>query len=75
VVRSFKNPWIALGYVVAMVPLGFHLSHGISSAFQSLGVLNPAWRPGARTAGQLVGWGIAVGFILLPLWALFFAKA
>lgn len=74
VVRSFKNPWIALMYVVAMVPLGFHLSHGFASAFQSLGALQPRWRSGLRTGGQLLGWVIAVGFILLPLWALFIAE-
>jgi succinate dehydrogenase cytochrome b subunit len=74
VVRSFKNPWITLMYLVAMVPLGFHLSHGISSAFQSLGALQPHWRPAMRTGGQLLGWVIAGGFMLLPLWALFFAE-
>jgi succinate dehydrogenase / fumarate reductase cytochrome b subunit len=74
VVRSFKNPWISLMYLVAMVPLGFHLSHGFSSAFQSLGALQPHWRPVMRTGGQLLGWAIAGGFMLLPLWALFFAE-
>jgi succinate dehydrogenase / fumarate reductase, cytochrome b subunit len=74
VVRSFKNPWITLMYVVAMVPLGFHLSHGFSSAFQSLGALQPHWRHGLRTGGQLLGWVIAAGFMLMPLWALFIAE-
>jgi succinate dehydrogenase cytochrome b subunit len=74
VVRSFKNPWIALMYIVAMVPLGFHLSHGFSSAFQTLGVLPPHWRPTMRAGGQYLGWVIAGGFMLLPLWALFFAE-
>jgi succinate dehydrogenase / fumarate reductase cytochrome b subunit len=74
VVRSFKNPWIALMYIVAMVPLGFHLSHGFSSAFQSLGVLPSHWRPTMRAGGQYLGWVIAGGFMLLTLWALFFAE-
>jgi succinate dehydrogenase / fumarate reductase cytochrome b subunit len=74
VVRSFKNPWIALGYIIAMVPLGLHLSHGFASAFQTLGVLKPHWRQGFRRTGQFFGWVIAGGFILLPLWALLFAK-
>ncbi len=75
VVRSFKNPLIALWYVVAMIPLGLHLSHGVASAFQTLGLLQPHWRQGCKKAGQVVGWVIAAGFILLPLWALLFAKA
>lgn len=74
VVRSFKNPLITLLYVVAMVPLGFHLSHGFASALQSLGALLPHWRPCLRRGGQVLGWLIAAGFIILPLWALLIAK-
>lgn len=75
VVRSFKNPWITLGYVLAMLPLGLHLSHGFSSAFQTLGLTQARWWPGFKCSGQVLGWVIAIGFILLPLWALFFAEA
>lgn len=74
VVRSFKSPLISLGYILAMVALGFHLSHGFASALQTLGVGLPQWRSGLRTGGQILGWLIAVGFILLPLWALFIAE-
>lgn len=74
VVRSFKNPLIAIWYVVAMIPLGLHLSHGFSSAFQTLSLLQPRWHAGFRKAGIILGWLIAIGFIMLPLWALFFAK-
>jgi succinate dehydrogenase / fumarate reductase cytochrome b subunit len=72
VVRSFKNPWISLFYIVLMVPLGLHLSHGFGSAFQTLGSLR--WRAELRQIGGVLGWVLAVGFILLPLWALFFAE-
>jgi succinate dehydrogenase / fumarate reductase cytochrome b subunit len=74
VVRSFKSPWITLGYIVALLALGFHLSHGFGSAFQTLGMTQPQWRAGLRKTGQVLGWLLAGGFILLPLWALFFAK-
>lgn len=74
VIRSFKNPLIAIWYMVAMLPLGLHLSHGFASAFQTLGVLQARWQPGLRQAGAILGWVIAIGFILLPLWALFFAQ-
>ena len=74
VVRSFKNPLIVAGYVFAMLPLGLHLSHGFASAFQTLGILQPRWQPGLRNTGVVLGWVLAVGFILLPLWAFFFAK-
>lgn len=37
-VTAFKQLWYVAFYVFAMVMLGFHLSHGFSSAFQSLGL-------------------------------------
>lgn len=74
VVRSFKNPWITAAYIFAMLPLGLHLSHGFTSALQSLGTLPPRWRVGIRKTGVIIGWLLAVGYILLPLWALFFAE-
>jgi succinate dehydrogenase / fumarate reductase cytochrome b subunit len=74
VVRSFKNPWISAGYIIAMLSLGLHLSHGFSSAFQTLGALPPRWRSGLQKTGLVLGWVLAVGFILFPLWAFFFAE-
>lgn len=40
VVLSFRVPWISGSYIVAMAVLCTHLSHGISSLFQSLGLNN-----------------------------------
>lgn len=74
VVRSFKNPWIALAYVLVMFPLGLHLSHGFSSALQTLSALQPRWHATLRQAGKILGWVLALGYILLPIWALFFAE-
>lgn len=74
VVRSFKNPWISAVYIFAMLPLGLHLSHGFTSALQTLGALQPQWRFGLKKFGAMLGWVLALGYILLPLWALFFAE-
>jgi succinate dehydrogenase / fumarate reductase cytochrome b subunit len=74
VIRSFKNPLIVIWYVVAMLPLGLHLSHGFSSAFQTLSLLQPRCQAGFQKAGVILGWVLAIGFIMLPLWAFFFAK-
>ena len=40
-VAGFKNPIIAVLYIVAMVILYVHLSHGIGSVFQTLGLNTP----------------------------------
>ena len=74
VVRSFKNPWISVAYILAMLPLGLHLSHGFTSALQTLGLIKPRWYPGLKKFGQVCGWVLAAGFILLPLWVLLFAE-
>lgn len=42
-VIGFRQWPVALAYVAAMVPLGFHLYHGIWSMFQSLGANNPRY--------------------------------
>ena len=38
VIEAYKELWYVILYVVSMVLLGFHLSHGFSSAFQTLGL-------------------------------------
>ncbi len=40
--RGFSNPFVAAAYLLAMALLCLHLSHGVSSMFQSLG-----WKSGA----------------------------
>lgn len=71
VIRTFQDPLMVGWYVLGMLALGLHLSHGFGSAFQSLGLLRPDWRPKAHQAGVLVGWLIAAGFISMPLYAFF----
>lgn len=70
VVSSFRNPWISASYVIAMIPLCVHLSHGLSSALQTLG-LNRA-RPHFLYAniGNLMGLAIFIGNSSIPLAAL-----
>ena len=68
-VTTLKNPAVAGFYVLAMVALGFHLSHGFGSAFQTIGLFKPDWRDKLRSAGQVLGWVIAAGFASFPIWA------
>lgn len=68
VVEAFHNPiWVGL-YVGAMVLLGFHLRHGLWSAFQTLGLLTPRLRALLYVLGVVVGVLLAVGFLALPLY-------
>lgn len=69
VMRSFANPLTVAWYVLAMIAIGMHLSHGLGSAFQTLGVSRTAWRVRLRNAGLVFGWLVAGGFVSLPIWA------
>lgn len=61
------QPAVAAFYLVAMLALGLHLSHGVWSFFQTLGLHHPRWN-GLR---RVVAWTLAVliagGLGLIPL--------
>lgn len=69
VIEEFQNPLLVIWYVVVMVVLGFHASHGISSAFESLGVSYRAW---LRGAGRTLAVIIFGGFAAIPIVVYFF---
>lgn len=70
-VEGFSRPWVTLFYVVAMVLVGLHLSHGIWSSTQTFGLNGTKWTPFFLKAGKWLGILIAVGFIIIPLAVLF----
>jgi succinate dehydrogenase / fumarate reductase cytochrome b subunit len=67
VVSSFQVPSIALFYIFANFLLGMHLSHGLYSMFQSLGLIREEVYPKLRMAAYVVGYGIFIGFASIPL--------
>ena len=71
VVLSFQQPLISIAYIVAMVLLGFHLNHGIASFFQTLGLNHPRYTPLINKAGPLLGALIVLGYVSIPLSAMF----
>ena len=66
-VITFQQPYISILYIIAMVLLGFHLSHGFWSMFQSLGVISPAYSPYLKRLAQVLAILITVGFISIPI--------
>ena len=56
VVEIFSRPGYVVFYVVGMIVVGFHLWHGVSSAFQTLGADTPRVTPRIRA----VGWTLAI---------------
>ena len=67
IVFGFSKPYIAGWYVIGIFLLCLHLSHGISSMFQSIGFNNEATRSRLTWAGKIVSWAIFVGYISIPV--------
>jgi len=63
----FSNPGAVAWYLVSLVLLGFHLTHGVRSIFQSFGLLHPAYQPVIKRAGVVYSIVVAGGFISQPL--------
>lgn len=73
VVVSFQDRYLAAGYVFAMFLLSWHLSHGISSFLQSLGVNDDWWLPRLEVMGRLLAVLLCTGYISIPfavLWGI-----
>ena len=67
VIAGFTQPAVAVFYIVSLILLGLHLSHGISSVFQTLGLRNERWRSRLDCVASLYAWIVALGFISIPL--------
>jgi succinate dehydrogenase / fumarate reductase cytochrome b subunit len=67
VIIGFSNPWVVLFYVVAMAFLGFHLFHGVWSAFRTLGVAKPSPAPLHRKVALAVAVVVWAGFTVIPV--------
>ena len=65
--EKFQDPIYAFGYPAVVLLLAVHLRHGIWSAFQSLGATRPSFTPVIYTIGGILGIGIAVGFLMVPV--------
>jgi succinate dehydrogenase / fumarate reductase cytochrome b subunit len=71
VVGFFQDPLHVGFYEICLVLLGFHLWHGFSSAFESLGANEPRYTPRVILLGKVLAIVIAGGFVVIPLWAFF----
>jgi len=68
VTNWFKNPLYAGFYVVALVGIGLHLSHGVQSAFQTLGLNHPRYTPLVKKLGLAFAIALAAAFASMPIY-------
>ena len=64
-----NTPLSSIAYMVATLILGAHLSHGISSAFQTLGANHSKYNTVIRFLGVILALALGLGFFTFPLWA------
>lgn len=66
IVEVFQQPGYVLWYVVALILLMFHLSHGASSIFQSFGFLERKMQKGLRKFAWTYAIIVVAGFLSQP---------
>jgi succinate dehydrogenase / fumarate reductase cytochrome b subunit len=71
-VENFSSIFNVLFYVFATTVVSFHLWHGLSSAFQSLGVSYPWATPIVLRVGKVLAFVIGLGFFVIPIWVFLF---
>lgn len=67
VIAGFSNVWVTASYIVAQIVLGFHLSHGTSSMFQTLGWNSPRFGSLIEKSAIIFTIALVAGNISIPL--------
>jgi len=67
VVQSFQHVSVSVVYVVAMVVVLLHISHGIQSVLQTFGLTTPTLLPRFERLSTAIAVIIQVGFIFIPI--------
>ena len=67
VVYNFKKAAVSLTYVLAMTSLVLHLTHGIQSSFQTLGLGSERTQPVIIKSGAVLAFILFLGYVLIPI--------
>jgi len=66
VITAFECPFVSGFYILAVGLLGMHLSHGVASLFQTLGITTEKMRPVFERGGLILAWVVFLGFASIP---------
>ena len=64
---SFSNPVLMLLYIIAVIIAGIHVSHGLWSAFQTIGANHPKYTPLIKATSLVFGLIVGIGFGFIPI--------
>lgn len=67
VTEALTNPFYAALYLVSVILIGLHVSHGLQSAFQTVGLNNKKYAPVLKAVGNVYAWLIIIGFGSFPI--------
>ena len=65
--ETFGILWVVIVYVIGSIGLAWHLSHGVWSAFQTLGWSNTVWRKRWSVVGIVIAWMFGLGFAAIAV--------
>jgi succinate dehydrogenase / fumarate reductase cytochrome b subunit len=68
---AFSNIGVVIFYVIAMILLALHLSHGFQSAFRTVGLVHSKYTPAIKSLGFFIAVVIPVVFAAMPLFFFF----
>lgn len=68
IVEVFQQPGYVLWYVVALIFLFFHLSHGVGSIFHSFGLKSDRNQQQIQILSWIYGAVVAAGFLAQPIY-------
>lgn len=71
-ITLFTNKTYSIFYIVVFVFLGLHLNHAFQSVFQTLGFNHNKYTPTIKVIGSIYAIMVSVGFMIIPLYFLFF---
>ncbi len=69
VIEHFQSPLSILIYIIGVTVFGIHISHGIGSAFQTLGFRHPKYTPFIEMKSKAIAIFVTIGFCSVPIWA------
>ena len=74
VIEVFQQPGYVAWYVFALVILFFHLSHGVGSSFQTMGINHPRYNFTIKCFSWFYATAVGLGFLSQPMYVYFLRR-
>jgi succinate dehydrogenase / fumarate reductase cytochrome b subunit len=68
VAQTFENPLYVVIYILAMIVAGLHVSHGLWSAFQTIGANHTKYMPFIMALSIIFSLAVGFGFGIIPIY-------